>query len=504
MSQSINKIHSNNLIQPANDEDLYIYNGSEWVKRDYSLHKVYDTDISSLDISSMNDGDYILNHKVVGNMLLYSENFTKERKTNNGIKNPTKEEKYVWVKNHISINQTYTTKIPFVYQNINLLETMNETKVTGKVEHSLEQLVYKIPMKKVAFSCFVKLPDSISSEKVALSMFSDNYNIGITSIFNLSLETASSVQINDKNFSTTASHLSTYRNMIEDVSAGIEKFEYNDNIFFRIYIMGKFNCTSQFRCKMNILNKNSEFKYESSATKEKYSLYISGFQLEEISDSLLSDYITTKEKPITKRIACGCYTIEDGKISENQDISVHYLDKVQERYDEKTDRVLVSSYSPKLNNLHRSDIGVVSSIISFSNNDIEKNKEIIQRRNTNKDVYGEYLTYDDISKEKQQEMLSDGVLKLGMLEDGKGLESKYPEYSIFYDRKLKEYRINNPRGFATFHYKSNKERNRAIIKSMTFNQGYFETWSSKGKCTFKHGFNTGGNYNFWRINKHRI
>ena len=237
MSQSINKIHSNNLIQPANDEDLYIYNGSEWVKRDYSLHKVYDADISSLDISSMNDGDYILNHNTIGNLLLYSENFTKERKINDNIKNPTKEEKYIWVKNHISINQTYTTKIPFVYQNINLLETMNETKVTGKVEHSLEQLVYKIPMKKVAFSCFVKLPDSISSEKVALSMFSDNYNIGITSIFNLSLETASEVQINDKNFSTTAPHLSTYKNMIEDVSAGIEKFEYNNNIFFRIYIM---------------------------------------------------------------------------------------------------------------------------------------------------------------------------------------------------------------------------------------------------------------------------
>ena len=37
---------------------------------------------------------------------------------------------------------------------------------------------------------------------------------------------------------------------------------------------------------------------------------------------------------------------------------------------------------------------------------------------------------------------------------------------------------------------------------MTYNQGYFETWSSKGDCTFDLGLNTGGGYNFWKINNY--
>jgi hypothetical protein len=41
-------------------------------------------------------------------------------------------------------------------------------------------------------------------------------------------------------------------------------------------------------------------------------------------------------------------------------------------------------------------------------------------------------------------------------------------------------------------------QNKKIVEALTFNQGYFETWSSKGKCSYKHGYNTGGGHNFWK------
>lgn len=503
MSQSINKIHSNNLIQPSNDEDLFIYNGYDWVKTESKLYKSYDKDISEIDTSSMNDEDYVLMHKSVGNMLLYSENFNKDRKYSPLIKNPTKEEKSYWVKNNISINSQYTTKIPYVYQDVNLLDTMNEKNVIGRVEHSIEQIIYKLPMKKVAFSCFVKLSDTLSVGNIALSLFSDTYNIGISAIFNLNSSVNPKLSIVDKNFSTTAAHLNTYKHLIKNTSVGVKEIIHNNEIFYRIYIIGQFDCNSQFRCKLNILNDKNEFKYESSAYKEKYSLYISGFQLETMSDNIIpNDYITTKDKEVYKRIPNGLYKLSEN-ILEKTSNKVQYFDTLLEHYDDTNKRIILDSYSPTFTNLSRGDVGVMSSIISFTNTDIEKNKKIINRRNNNTDNSGNKIVYDDISNEKQQEMLSESALKLGSMENGDGKESNFPLYSIYYDKSKKEYRINMPKGFAKLNYKSIKSVYKSMVKAMTFNQGYFETWCEKGKGIHKLGFNTGGNYNFWKLNRVR-
>lgn len=504
MSQSINKLHSNNLIQPSNDEDLFIYNGNDWVKLDSALYKSYNKDISDIDTSLMNDGDYILLHKSIGNMLLYSENLSKDRKYSTIIKNPTKEEKSYWIKNNLSINSQHTIKIPYIYQDVNLLDTMNEKNVVGKVEHSIEQITYKIPMKKVVFSCFVKGMDTLSSENIALSIFSDTYNIGITATFDLISQDVSDVYVNDKNFSQTSAHLNTYKHLITNTSAGIKKITYKGETFYRVYIIGKFDFNSQFRCKLNILNNEKEFKYESSAYKEKYSLYISGFQLEAISDQATpSDYITTKDQEVYKRIPTNLYMLSENTLEEKPNNKVQYFDTLHEVYDSTNKRIILDSYTPEFTNLTRGDIGIVSSILSFTNKDIEKNKKIIEQRNNNVDSLGNKITYDDISEEKQEEMLSDGVLKMGSMENGDGKESNFPLYSIYYDKSKKEYRINMPKGFAKLNYKSIKSVYKSMVKAMTFNQGYFETWCEKGKGIHKLGFNTGGNYNFWKLNRVR-
>jgi len=507
MSQSINKIHSSNLIQPSNDEDLYIYANSKWIKLENTLHKFYNKNIDLLDKSQFKEGDYIALYNKKKNHICYSEIITKERNYNKLSKTPTKDEKYYWVRNNINVNSKYTFELPYTYQNMLLLETMNESKVNGPVEHSMSQIFYNKHMKTMCFSCYVKNLNNSSDNNVLLSLFSDTYNVGIYATFLLNdnnPRTTIEPLIVDKSYYQNSSHLNKFKSLISNMSANIEKITINDNIYHRIYITGKFDFVSQFRCQLNILNRKNDIFYESTATTEKYSLYASGFQLEEVDKTLTpTTYITTRDKPIQLNILNNIYRCINGELSPINNCNIHYFDTIKEVYSEEDDRIYIESYTPQLDFVYTNDIGVVSSILSFSNTEIEKNKKIINDRNTNKDSRGDILYSDDISEIKQQEMLSDGVVRLGSMDDGKDKSNEYPLYSIYYDKKLKEYRFNKENGFVTFKYKSLKPIYKSILNALTFNQGYFETWSSKGKSINKHGFNTGGGYNFWKLNKHR-
>lgn len=479
MSQSINKIHSSNLFQPSYDEDIFLHNGDNWVKSNNSLYKIYDVNIEDLDISSMGwkNNDIVALYKSQTNHILYSEQFLAERNYNKDIKNPTLEQQLFWVRQNLSMNSKYALNLPILSTNTPLFDTKNDKGVVGKVEHSISQLVYNKHGRNLIFSCYVKKSVDQSTDNVALTLFSDTYNVGLSAIFNLSSL--------------------SYTTQGEDVSAGINYVENGD--YYRIYIIGKFNFHSQIRCKFNILNQNNQFKYESTNTSEKYSIYAFGFQLEEMKDNQTpTAYMTTINKPITKKILHSLYYVMDNKLVEKKGTELRYFDGVTTRYEDG--QHIIESSIPKYPSAGQGDIGIVSSIISFANDKIEENKSIIKYRNNNKDVNGKKITSDDISEAKQIEMLSDGVVKLGSLEDGSKDEDKYPLYSIYYDKKRKEYRFKLQKGFTTLDYSSMQKVYKSITRSLTYNQGFFETWSSKGKCTYKHGFNTGGCYNFWKLN----
>ena len=492
MSQSINKIHSLNLIQPSNDEDIFVYDGEYWKKQDISLYKYSDVNVSNIDTSEMEKNDIIALYKSQTNHILYSENFNAVRQYDRRYADKlTSVQKLYWVTEHISFSEKDKVQLPNLSQPTDLMYTRNEM-VNGKqnldkVEHSISQYVYNKHNRKIAFSCYVKKPSDTATDRVALTIFSNAYNIGITSTYNLSDGTCQSPIIMDKNRNEVSSSL------IEDTEAGIEYLEKSD--CYRIYIIGKIKVHTQFKCQFNILNKNGEFKYVSTNSTEKYSLYVSGFQLEEMSDNTKpTEYMTTLNKPITKKMLHSLYNVYN--LSEPRKSStIRYFNSIRTYYD-NDGYIKIESSDPQYTNNKLGDIGLVASILSFANDKIEENKIIIKERNTNKE------TYDDISEEKQIEMLSDGVVKLGSLENV-SKDNNYPLYSIYYDKDKKEYRFKLKNGFATLDYSTVKKVYKSITRALTYNQGYFETWSSKGKCSFKHGFNTGGGYNFGKINQYR-
>lgn len=493
MSQSINKIHSASLIQPLNDEDIFYYNGINWVKTDSQLYKVYD-DIKSIDVSTMKNNDYVALYKSSTNHILFSEKFNVERKYNKDIKNLTNAQKTFWIKNNLSINSKDSINMPLLQQNMPLFDTKNDKGVSGKVEHSISQLFYNKHNKKLAFSCYVKKSTDLTSNNISLSLFNDTYNIGITAKFDLVNEYASDVMVTNKNYSQIEA------DSISETSASITYLPVYD--CYRVCITGKFTLQSQLRCQLNILNKNNEFKYEATNATEKYSLYISGFQLEVVEEEKFPlPYMTTENKPITKKTFDSLYVVKDGELVISEGNEIKYFDTINEIYN--GEQHIIDSYTPQFNRVFRGDIGVVSSILSFSNDKIKKNKEIIKYRNGNKDNNDKNISFDDISREKQIEMLTDCVVKLGSLENENDLKKEFPMFSISYNKMLKEYRFKTEKGFVTLDYSSMKKIYKAITRALTYNQGYFETWSSKGKCIFKHGFNTGGGYNFWKLNNHR-
>lgn len=488
MSQSINKIHSKNLIQPSNDEDLYIYNGqNKWVKTNSKIYKVYNKTINDLNVSDYKDGDNIVLHNTFTNHIKYSEYFNMERKC--GL-NPSKDQKFYWNKNNVFLSESNKTFFSILNNYIGLLDSQNELNSSGNVEHSMSQIFTNKPGKTYVFSCFIKAND-LYAQNISLSISSDDFKVGVYSKFSLNnMKTPSIVLLND-NYAET-SHMNTF---IDNTSANFEKIIIDDDTYYRLYISACFNFNSQCRCKINILNDNNDFLFPVTSLTKKYGIYASGFQLEINDDKdKPSPYVPTFSEVVVTHPISSIYQVYKSNFVEKNASKICYFDSVNEIYDEETGQITLESYKPTYYDISYGDIGIVSSILSFSNTDIEKNKKIVQRRNENS------YPYDDISKNKVIEMCSDSALKLGSLEDSKEY-NKFPIFTIFYDKKSKEYKFITDTGLKTLNYNSTKKTYHGITNALIHNQGYFETWHDKGKCVYKHGFNTGGNYNFWKLNK---
>lgn len=488
MSQSINKIHSKSLIQPSNDEDLYIFNeNNRWEKVNNKLYKVYDKHIEDLNISDYNAGDIIVLHDRFTNCIKCSEQIDTER---NGGLYPTDEQKYYWFLNNLKIDENYSTNMPNISKEVFLLDANN--KNLGEItDHCISQSFINKPCYKNIFSCYIK--KSPYTKYFAISIESDNFGIGVYAKFNLDNMTTPSIELLDKNYSDTT-HMSSF---ISDTESNFEEIIFDDEIYYRVYIVAKFNFNSQCRCKLNILNDEGKFKFTVASATKKFGFYASGFQLEHSKDTTKPNvYIPTLYTKNTIKPLTAIYQVYENKFIKKELSKICYFDSVKEFYDANSDKVTLEDYAPSYYNLKVGDIGLVSSIISFANPDIEKNKNIVNRRNSNNN------NMDDISAKKIREICGDTILKLGSL-NGTSEYEKFPIFSIFYDKKSKEYKFISDNGIYTLSYSSIKKTYKGITNALINNQGYFETWCEKGKGIYKHGFNTGGNYNFWKLNKIR-
>ena len=77
-----------------------------------------------------------------------------------------------------------------------------------------------------------------------------------------------------------------------------------------------------------------------------------------------------------------------------------------------------------------------------------------------------------------------------------------PDETINYDLINSQYRIKTDNSFKILSYESEEKNRKSMVKAMTFNQGYFETWCKQDRGNFyKFGYNTGGGMNFTRLIK---
>lgn len=471
MGYSINRLHNENTIQTPYDDKLYHYNGYDWYRSKSKLHKVYNKKIDEIDLFKYDVDDYVATYRKIGNTLLYSENYLEKRKTTYYTSTSSKESSNYWVINNLIINEKNTLPLPVTYQNAPKFESINDTGVSGKVEHSISQIVdYKLG-KTMIFSCLVKSLEELNTHNIALSIFNDCYNIGVSAKFYIPSNNESMVtpepKILSKNFDTKSNNYNILASKIERISANIEKITNEDNTYYRCYITCKMPFSYQYRCQINLLNNNNEYKYDGSSAYEKYSIYISGLQLEQVNDDdvLIPDnYIRTLYKASYMNMFSGLFKIKGSKYTREYktlDNQIHYFDSLVESriLDGNQYQYIIKEYTPKLYNINKDDIALLPTIISFTDNEDKNSAVMLGGNNINKADNG----------------------------------------SIFFDSKNKEYKIKVNDKYNKISSKT--PSNKSMIHSMIYNQGYFETWSEQGEFDHNIGYNTGGGFNFFKKNK---
>ena len=497
MAQSIIKNHSTNTITSNTDECFYVYNNEKWIKSSNNYYKYYDFDVASIDVNAKdshdnyiyNIGDYFLSYSSKINYLLFSENFSLTdssldsipRWKDCGLYTVTNEENYRFPN---------TGKIsPRFQTDNNKLELRNgkleEVEQSGSIEHSLTQTFNSNANELNIISCMVKQPIT-TTNNVALVLFVDTYNIGISAKYNLNDLTGFNavgykevpVEYIDKNCnviqpSSVISHMG-------HISAGIYKInESESKYYFRLVIKASSDFNSLMAVKLMILNNNSQYLYSSKSGEPKYTLYVNAFQLEKYKDLTISSpsqYLITTSKPSILKTLDKIYRIvEDSqtftrvlRLTSNKLYYVYNITEISKNIDDTTVITYLDTYSPAILNPNNYDIAVVPSMISFS--EYSPNN----RRNS-----------------------KDSTIKFG----GK-FDITNPQNTINYNNIANQYYIRSGDGYKILSYTSSEKNNKSIVKAMTFNQGYFETWCQQntgGRHCF--GYNTGGSMNFWRFNK---
>lgn len=500
MSQSINKIHTKQLLSLSNEDDVYQYTNEDgigkWVKINNKIYKFYNTKYNDVinNLNDYNDNDILIFHSKNSNIINSSEDLIGK-----GQPLPSDPSTPIdfWKFKNVELNELDFIINPYIRENVYALYP------TNNIDHYISQNFIHNVGKKCIFSCFIH--PSSNNGKIALSLNTLSYNVGAYAEFNLSkLDDYSSKTDNPiiKILDSSYKEIQDANDIIpnDSVDAWCMSYSINDELYYRIYISADINTTSSCSCKLNILNANGDYTYSVSNTSDKFSVYASGFQLERTNDyTTPSLYIPTylNEKALIKPVEKIYSVFDNGTtktLLDKSDTNIYYLDTVVENNDNE-----LESYTPHIyTEIKYGDIAVVNPILSFANDDIEKNKMIVNERNKNSNPN------DDISQLKIKEMCNDYVVKLGSLETSKNIQTDDDlKFGIFYDKNTKEYKFISENGLSTLRYNSSKKTNKAIINALINNQGYFETWCEKGKCSYKHGFNTGGGFNFWKANKLR-
>lgn len=496
MSQSISKIHPSQTLKTHLDGNVYYYNNDhKWVRSNIEIHKIYDKTVNDIKNMDVKLNDYIFLYKKTTNHIKFSEDYT--RYIDSSIINNssyTDEQKYYWVTKNMNIS-TDTSHIPDLSKGAQKINTVYKS---GN-ESSISQICYTTNNEYLTFSVYLKRDDSIPTNYVALSLMSDTYNVGVSvkaDLLTINESTQLTPIIMDNNYNTSSQDITNNKHILSSYSGGIDVSTLDDGSqCYRLYICCKFDAYQQTRCKLNILDRVGNYTYNLNSSI--YKLYIGGFQLEKYIDTLHkpSNYIVTyNDKPNSMNSLDKTWVvIDENKNVQERTHKLFYSNILKETYDYDDNMFVATNIEPIIKNQSIGDIMVVTSILSFANK-IEENKERVRRRNTNVDTKTKLLiTTDDIPEEDVKRLTTDCAVQFG---DSTNVND--PLYSIHYSNTDKNYKIKVSSTDYNVFKINKKTNNDKIIKAMTYNQGIFETWSEKGKCRYRHGFNTGGGKNFWK------
>jgi len=522
MAQSINKIHSSNTIVTNTDDCFYVYHESvsEWVKPESTTYyKYFDTDVTKLthkpdSEDEFNINDYLISYKSITNHMKFSESFkANECKINDismwttiGINQPTNIDNY---------------KFPNTGKIAALLQSNNLETETYLTEHSLNQFFYTRPNELYVASCMVK-PESSANRYIAYEFFDDTYGVGMIVNYDLTDVTgdydtdgykdipSEDIHFVDADFNELSTAEGDPNNPndpqhkihdilshFHNVSAGIYLLNADSpDYYFRLVLRCSCDCFSQMRFKLLILNNEQKYKYSSKQGQARYLVYTNAYQLEKHDIKLIEDfntqqeyddyiaslssvkpsqYLITTSETVTLKVLEGLYKVvsqSGSRVIAPVRSKINYISNVVEKYEDDPDvqgvRTYLKSCVPALINPSDGDIAVAPSMISFS----------------------EYTR-------QKQNVNQDSVVRFGDT-----YHSTNPSETINYDLINSRYIIKEGDSYKVISFISEEKNRNSMVRAMTFNQGYFETWC-KQDVGDRHvpGYNTGGGFNYRRIKR---
>ena len=500
MSSSFNIIHPLATLLYGSGDNLYQYKeytnklgvGKDWLRIDSKLHRIYfdkNNHLNNTDISNYDINDYVLSYNNLTNYIRYSEQFTSQFGNWDA-----------WVSSPlINIDSKYTVSIPNVQTPASRFST-KFINSNNKKDSYISQKVLSVGGEILKLSTYICVPKlAVQNPCISLSICDSTNGYFAKTNFNLSntvveLDIVPEIRkLNNYSFVSNALNSKA----IGHIKKLPESWESEEFDYYRITIVYNSENNQYVDCRLNLLTKDGEYIFNNTDTRY---YYISGFQLEKyaynsansIADELRnvlkypSPYIyNTTNTEITQTIFNGVYVVQNddngSKILSPISSKVFFVLSADETYNEDVDEYVLENISPTIRKANVNDLLIISNILTVKNKDgIKMPIKFGMYCDTINDPL--YSIYYDVNIKAYKIKIANAITE--------GDEQTDAKYEVLVPRDLPSTTGDE--------IKSMTSQNKKIVEALTFNQGYFETWSSKGKCSYKRGYNTGGGHNFWK------
>ena len=515
MAQAINIIHPESSILNKDDNTIFRYNGIDWIKIDsIKLYRFRDILLSDL---GLNPSDYSYN-----DYFEFSSTYT-----NNCIQSELLSDSSFWIKNNVTITQS--SDFFSFPDNKNSAFLMRMTNSDTPTSYSLTQQFRSKLTKHYFFSMFVKNITSTTHSKIAITVRNNSYNCIISAPVDLNnlVWNTNTLDLNVEFIDgTTFNPRQDMSKFFKDVHAHITRIFKDGEYYYRLSIGFEVLLSSIISAGLHLLNDEGEYLFTTPASAIRF--YTSGAQME-ISDMLTTTpapYMISYDKPVQNIVTTSLYGIKEVDYQKQfvllENNKIHFIEEYTESNNRGIRKLLTSK--PSITDYIEGDIAVVESVISFGTTSLNIKKTYSKWMAYTYYKIGDYATYlgnlyrcttthtSVKSFPDTKTNAQDGDVRMWeLIADAVGLgfnkNDSLPNDCICYNPSDGTYRIKKTTDFGDqwliLKYQCDQVRIQALVKSILFGQGLFETWDEQSYVNVRYltGFNTGGNYNFFKLKK---